>query len=80
MPDNVPVTCTPEANWASPVTVRPLATERFPVTARIGIFKVWKVPVVASTVVPVIVVPLKLINVPEVASICPPVIVVPDKF
>lgn len=65
VPDNVPVTSTLFANCASPVTVNPLATERFPLTSRTGVLSVWKAPVVAATVVPVIVMPLKSVNTPE---------------
>ena len=66
VPERVPVTRTLLANCAIPVTVNPLATDKFPLTSRIGVPKTWNVPVVAATVVPVNVVPVTLVNVPFV--------------
>ena len=80
VPDNVPLTRTPLANCASPVTVSPLATDKFPLTSRIGVPRTWNVPVVAATVVPVNVVPVTLVNVPFVKKALTPLVVVPVRL
>jgi hypothetical protein len=80
VPERVPVTRTLLANCAIPVTVNPLATDKFPLTSRIGVPKTWNVPVVAATVVPVNVVPVTLVNVPFVKKALTPLVVVPVRL
>ena len=48
-----------------PVTVKPLPTERLPLTLRTGVARDWNVPVVALIFVPVIVVPLNAEKTPD---------------
>jgi hypothetical protein len=64
VPDKVPVTVTPLANIAVPVTVKSLTVRL--VTLREGVTISWKLPVVALTVVPVMVVPVRFVKVPFV--------------
>ena len=54
-PESVPLTRTVVANWASPETISPLSTVRLPLTTRAGVARVPKTPLVADTVLPVMV-------------------------